>query len=76
MVYWTAEPKKEDALMIFPYEQSVVDEAGAHFDKVVSQIQNREFSIRKPPEYKVCKECDLRVYCGREGAIRFDKVDE
>ncbi len=52
--------------MIFPYERKVVEEAGAHFDKVVSQIKNKDFSIQKPPEPKVCKECDLRVYCGRE----------
>ncbi len=70
MVYWTGEPKKEDALMIFPYDRSIVDEAGAHFDKVISQIQNKDFSIRKPPEHKVCKECDLQVYCGREGVIK------
>jgi DNA helicase-2/ATP-dependent DNA helicase PcrA len=70
MIYWTGEPNKEDALMVFPYECSLVDEAGAHFDKVVSQIQNKDFMIRKLPERKVCKECDLRVYCRREGVIK------
>ena len=32
--------------------------------------------IKKVPERKVCKECDLRVYCGREGAIRLGEVDD
>ncbi len=76
MVYWTAEPKKEDALMVFSYDRKVVDEAGTHFDKVVSQIQNKDFLIKKPPEHKVCKECDLRAYCGREGLIRSGEVGE
>lgn len=70
MVYWTAEPKKEDALMIFPYEQSVVDEAGAHFDKVVGCILNKEFKLGKLPDKNVCKECDLRTYCTRQGDLQ------
>ncbi len=69
LLYWTGELKREDALMEFPYYTEVVDEAGAYFDNVVSQIQNKEYSIRKPPEHKVCKECDLQVYCGHEGVI-------
>ena len=69
LLYWTGEPRREDALMEFPYRPEIVDEAGLHFDQVVSQIQNKEYSIRKPPEHKVCKECDLKVYCGREEII-------
>ncbi|MBW1732659.1 MAG: PD-(D/E)XK nuclease family protein, partial [Deltaproteobacteria bacterium] len=61
MLYWTGEPKKEDALMTFPYESHVVEEAGTHFDEVVKCILNRQFTIIKPPESKVCKECDLRA---------------
>jgi len=67
MIYWTGEPKKEDALMIFPYERNIVDEAGAHFDKVVKCILNKEFKLDKLPDRKVCKECDLRTYCKRHG---------
>lgn len=70
MLYWTGEPKKEDALMTFPYESHVVEEAGTHFDEVVKCILNRQFTITKPPESKVCKECDLRAYCTKEGDLR------
>lgn len=69
MVYWTAESNKEDALMVFPYEPNIVDEAGAHFDEVVKCILNRQFTISKPPESQVCKECDLRAYCRKGGAL-------
>jgi DNA helicase-2/ATP-dependent DNA helicase PcrA len=69
ILYWTGEPEKEDALMIFPYEPHVVDQAGAHFDEVVKCILNRKFSISAPPDRKVCKECDLRGYCKREGDL-------
>jgi len=56
--------------MIFPYEQSVVDEAGAHFDKVVGCILNKEFKLGKLPDKNVCKECDLRTYCTRQGDLQ------
>jgi hypothetical protein len=45
------------------------NEDGAHFDRVVSQIFSRDFTIRRPPERKVCKECDCRLYCSQEGSI-------
>ena len=66
MLYWTGEPKREDALMIFPYEPHIVDQAGAHFDEVVKCILDSKFAIKTLPDRKVCKECDLRVYCINE----------
>ena len=69
MLYWTGEPKKEDALMIFPYEPHIVDQAGAHFDEVVKSILNRDFAVTKAPDRRVCEECDLRGYCKSEGAL-------
>ena len=66
MLYWTGEPKREDALMIFPYEPQIVEEAGSHFDEVVRCILDRKFSVKKSPDRKVCRECDLRVYCENE----------
>ena len=70
LLYWTGEPLKKDALMEFPYKPEVVDEAGVHFDRVVGQILQKEYRIKDVPEKKVCKECDLRLYCGREGVIK------
>jgi hypothetical protein len=58
LLYWTGEPKKEHALMSFLYRPDIVEQAGIHF------------TITKPPELKVCKECDLRGFCDSQGAIK------
>jgi len=76
LLYWTGESRRQDALMQFPYRPEMVDTAGLHFDQVVEQILNKNYDIKKVPERKVCKECDLRVYCGREGVIRLGEVNE
>lgn len=68
-LYWTGEPRREDALMFFPYEPEKVTETSAYFDSVVARILARVFAVKQPPEVKVCRECDFRVYCGREGKI-------
>jgi len=70
LLYWTSEPKKEDALMVFPYRPEVVVEAGSHFDGVVAKILDKDFSPKSQPEYRVCKECDFRAYCQGEGACQ------
>lgn len=67
LLYWTSEPKKDDALMVLPYERERVDEAGRYFDEIVRRIQAREFSITARPEAGICKECDLRHSCTTEG---------
>lgn len=70
LLYWTGEPKRKDALMKFPYKSEAVEAAGDYFDSVVEKILNIDYQLDKIPEYKVCKECDLRVYCSREGSIK------
>jgi DNA helicase-2/ATP-dependent DNA helicase PcrA len=70
LLYWTGEGRREDALMVFPYEPTQVAEAGRHFDSVVSKITRREFAVRKAPEQKICKECDFKTYCHRQGTIK------
>jgi DNA helicase-2/ATP-dependent DNA helicase PcrA len=69
LLYWTSEPRKEDALMVLPYDPQKVEEAGRHFDETVRRIQAREFAVTKPPETTICKECDLRMLCRSEGII-------
>jgi len=69
LLYWTGEPKKEHALMSFPYRPDMVEQAGAHFDEVVKCILNRQFTFGEPLEPKVCKECDLRAYCTNERVL-------
>jgi len=75
LLYWTAEPRKADALMEFPYRPGLVDEAGRYFDAVVKKIRVKDFRITTVPERKVCKECDLRSYCFREGTIKLKEAD-
>jgi DNA helicase-2/ATP-dependent DNA helicase PcrA len=70
LLYWTAEPHKQDALMEFPYRPELVEEAGRHFDAVVAKVKAKDFRITAPPELGICKECDLRAYCLTEGTIR------
>jgi ATP-dependent DNA helicase UvrD/PcrA len=69
LLYWTAEPEKDKALMAFPYRRERIEEAGLHFDEVVKRIQAREFAVNTPPEARFCQECDLRVLCQAEGII-------
>lgn len=69
LLYWTSEPRKEDALMALPYDPKRVEEAGRHFDSVVKCIQAKDFGVKKPPEAAICKECDLRMLCHVEGII-------
>jgi CRISPR/Cas system-associated exonuclease Cas4 (RecB family) len=69
LLYWTAEPRKADALMEFPYRPELVHQAGVEFDAVVAKIQARDFVVHKAPERKICKECDLRSYCVAQGTI-------
>ncbi|MCY3567523.1 MAG: ATP-dependent DNA helicase, partial [Chloroflexi bacterium] len=66
LLYWTSEPRKQDALMVLPYDPMRVDEAGLYFDKTVSRIHAREFAVTTAPEATICKECDLRMLCHAE----------
>src|SRR5947209_7620967 len=50
MLYWTSEERKEDALMLLPYDPGRIEEAGRHFDNTVHRIQQQEFEIKTPPE--------------------------
>lgn len=69
-LYWTGEKTRDKALMFFPYEVEKVGQAGAYFDDVARQILNRDFTVQKPPERKICTECDFREYCIQLGTIR------
>jgi CRISPR/Cas system-associated exonuclease Cas4 (RecB family) len=70
-VYWTAELKKQDAVVEFPYRPRLVQQAGRYFDSVVQNIQGKDFRIMTPPEAAICKECDLRSLCERDGTFGY-----
>jgi len=65
----------ETEVMVFPYRPELVEAAGAYFDRVVAQILEGDFTIKRPPEPKVCQECDFRIYCHREGTIKLKEQD-
>src|SRR3989475_7705205 len=69
LLYWTAEPLKDDALMVLAYDPRRVEEAGRHFDDIVRRIQAQEFAVKTPPETAICKACDLRMLCHADGVI-------
>ncbi len=70
LLYWTSEPRKEDALMTLPYRPERVEEAGRHFDDTVRRIRAGEYAVATPPDAAICRECDMRTLCRAEGIIR------
>ena len=70
LLYWTEEPLKEDALVIFLYKEDKIKRAVEQFDMKVTHIQAREFDVTMPPHPDVCRKCDMRSLCIREGVIK------
>jgi DNA helicase-2/ATP-dependent DNA helicase PcrA len=69
LLYWTAEERKDQAIMVFPYRPERIAAAGRYFDQVVARIEGEEFRVTQPPEAAICKECDLRSLCRSDGTI-------
>ncbi len=69
-LYWTAEERKENALMVIPYRDEAVQQASLDFDEIVSLIQQKQFEVKIPPEPTVCRGCDIRHLCMKEGVIQ------
>jgi len=69
LLYWTSEARKSDALMVLPYRPEMVEEASLHFDETVRLIRERRFDVPRPPGPAICKECDLRPCCSRDGIL-------
>jgi hypothetical protein len=62
--------KTVDALMQFPNNPLLVDEAAREFDAVVGKIKAEDFRITAVPEKAICKECDIRSYCASDGVFK------
>lgn len=69
-LYWTAEERKEDALMVVPYRPEAVEQVSFDFDEIVSHIQQKQFTVIIPPAPTVCRGCDIRHLCIKEGIIQ------
>jgi DNA helicase-2/ATP-dependent DNA helicase PcrA len=71
-IYWTSEDNRKDALMELEYSEEEVEKAGKYFDEIVNKINAKQFQVKKTPDTeKVCKECDFRFYCSKNGIIKF-----
>src|SRR5215467_10302226 len=70
LLYWIEEPLKEDDLVIYLYKEGKIKRAVEQFEMNVSHIQAREFDVIHPPHPDVCKKCDMRSLCAREGVIK------
>ncbi|HEY4386011.1 MAG TPA: PD-(D/E)XK nuclease family protein [Ktedonobacteraceae bacterium] len=68
-LYWTAEERKENALMEIPYQSEHRHAISNHLDIVVSHIEDGNFRVRKPPAPEICHACDIRNLCKQDSVI-------
>ena len=66
-IYWTGEKRRQDALMEVYYQPEEAEQAGQHFDTIVTSIHRKEFAAK--PGQKTCIACDLRSLCMKEGLL-------
>ena len=69
VLYWTGEPDREHARMAFLYQPEKAEAAVKQFETVVNDIKAKKFTVVTPPHSNICKKCDLRSRCIREGVI-------
>jgi DNA helicase-2/ATP-dependent DNA helicase PcrA len=68
-LYWTAEERKEDALMEIPYQPEKVKKMKDDLESVVENIQAANFHVRQPPDIGICQRCDIRYLCKQDRVI-------
>lgn len=68
-LYWTAEERKENALMEIPYHEDDMQQTMCAISKTVAKIQQQQFTVGQPPSPHVCKTCDVRHLCRKERII-------
>ncbi len=68
-LYWTAEEQKEDALMEVAYDKDDIEKVVSSVDELVVKIQSKQFEVKVPPGPAICKTCDIRRFCKKEGVI-------
>jgi CRISPR/Cas system-associated exonuclease Cas4 (RecB family) len=69
LLYWTAEERKEDALMEIPYSYEDVKQVHIYFDEFVGKIKQHQFDVIIPPQPEICGSCNIRHLCIKEGII-------
>jgi DNA helicase II / ATP-dependent DNA helicase PcrA len=68
-LYWTAEERKEDALMEIPYQPEKVKKMNSDLENTVANIKAANFHVRQPPDIETCQRCDIRYLCQRDRVI-------
>lgn len=68
-LYWTAEERKEDALMEVACDKESVEREVGFVDELVAKIQNGQFHVQAPPKPEICQKCDIRHLCHKQGII-------
>lgn len=68
-LYWTEEEHKKDALMEISYRPELIEKTNLYLDTIIANIQAKQFAVVTPPEWKVCKACDMHSLCKKEGLI-------
>jgi DNA helicase-2/ATP-dependent DNA helicase PcrA len=69
LLYWTAEERKEDALMEIPYTNENLEQVRIYFNEFVDKIKQEQFDVLIPPHPEICQSCDIYHLCRREGII-------
>lgn len=69
LLYWTREPRREDALMEIRYRPEVVTQVQQAFSAIVRHIHEKDFQIHQIPEEDTCRHCDMQHYCQHMGTI-------
>ncbi|GCF11283.1 ATP-dependent helicase [Dictyobacter arantiisoli] len=68
-LYWTDEKEKDDARLEVPYHEEDIERVSSYFDMISQRILSKQFEVVTPPDPTVCKGCDMRHLCLKNGTI-------
>lgn len=68
-LYWTAEERKENALMEIPYQAEKMKKINTDLENVVENIEKKNFHVHRPPAIEICQLCNIRHLCRQDRII-------
>jgi len=69
-LYWTAEERRENALMEISSDQDEIAQVVSDVDNLAEKIQQKHFDVKVQPEPTICQRCDIRHLCKKEGILQ------
>lgn len=69
-LYWTAEAQLTEALVEIPYCPDEIRRVEKTLHQAITRIQQRQFAVEAPPDPAICRVCDIRYLCRKEGIIQ------